>query len=61
MNVEVLEGDGEMLRPVDGPQPICVRRWPLVQPDSFQVSVQGIAPKGFSLLLQQVSSPRFGW
>ena len=50
-----------MLRPVDGPQPICVRRWPLVQPDSFQVGVQGIAPKGFSLLLQQVSSPRFGW
>lgn len=50
-----------MMRPVDRPQPVLVRRRTALQPDSSQVCVQRVAPKGLSLLLQQVASPRFGW
>ena len=60
VDVEVLEGDGEVVRAVDGAQPVRIRRRTPVQPDARQVRVQRVAPKGLSLSPQQVASPRFG-
>ena len=61
MEVEVLEGNAEVVRTMNGAQPGGIHSGTLAEPNSIEIGLELIAPEGLARIFLQVASPRLRW